>query len=150
MSLPPDIDLHMKIFHPIARSEYYRFECSKRPFVYYTRAPTAVSIINKGEFWMREVSRMNDYREVQHGLECIEAAFKSAEGARTLEIFESTHPRRSNGSTEHPPVQPSESPKGHLHCLHIGTRRSDRRGRLSWSFVDVARIWIDDRRSVDT
>lgn len=81
MPLAPDIDGYMSIFHPLAREEFYRFEASKRPFVYYTRASTAISIIKSGEFWMREASRMNDFREARHGLDCIHAVFNSSEGA---------------------------------------------------------------------
>lgn len=46
-------------------------------FVHYTSATAALQILRSKEFWMREPSCMNDYTEVQHGINCIIKAYNS-------------------------------------------------------------------------
>lgn len=44
-------------------------------FVHYTSAEAAIHIINKKRIWMRNVTCMSDYREVQHGYEILQRYF---------------------------------------------------------------------------
>jgi hypothetical protein len=82
---------HMRIFHPWALDHIQDFEKSGRPFVYYTQCNTALQIIKHGEFWMRDVRYMNDFREVRHGLDCLRAAYKSDEGDGFRSVLDSLH-----------------------------------------------------------
>jgi hypothetical protein len=49
-------------------------------FVYYTTADTAARILANREVWMRSTTAMNDYMEVEHGFECLNAAYKAEPG----------------------------------------------------------------------
>jgi hypothetical protein len=49
---------------------------SGQRFVYYTSAETAMNILRSNEVWMRKSSLMNDYREIEHGLDCLKNAYK--------------------------------------------------------------------------
>lgn len=53
-------------------------------FVHYTGAEAAMNILRSGEVWMRNVSCMNDFREVQHGVDCLIAAYKG-EGGKSFQ-----------------------------------------------------------------
>lgn len=52
---------------------------SKR-FVHYTTADVARSIVEKKQVWMRNTRTMNDFREIEHGIECLENGLNSPEG----------------------------------------------------------------------
>jgi hypothetical protein len=64
---------------------------SDQRFVYYTNADTAVKIIRNNDVWMRKSSLMNDYREIEHGFECLNSAYKSNKD-RVLAVFDSMFP----------------------------------------------------------
>jgi hypothetical protein len=49
---------------------------SNQRLVHYTSADTVASIIRNKEFWMRKSVLMNDYREVEHGFDCLNASYK--------------------------------------------------------------------------
>ena len=40
-------------------------------FAYYTSSEVAISVIRNGQLWMRNATVMNDYREMQHGIDLI-------------------------------------------------------------------------------
>ena len=46
-------------------------------FVYYTTADTASRILGNRQVWMRSTTAMNDYMEVEHGFDCLNAAYKA-------------------------------------------------------------------------
>ena len=48
-------------------------------FVHYTSAEAAMNIIKSKEVWLRNTQCMNDYLEIQHGLDCLTKAFKNDE-----------------------------------------------------------------------
>ena len=39
-------------------------------FVHYTTASNALKLLSSKEFWMRKSSVMNDFQEIDHGLNC--------------------------------------------------------------------------------
>lgn len=49
-------------------------------FVYYTTAETATHVIRNRQVWMRSTTAMNDYMEVEHGLRCLDTAYKAEPG----------------------------------------------------------------------
>jgi len=49
-------------------------------FAYYTTADTATSVLRNRQIWMRSTTTMNDYMEVEHGFECLNAAYKGEPG----------------------------------------------------------------------
>jgi hypothetical protein len=49
-------------------------------FVYYTTADTAARILGNRQVWMRSTTAMNDYLEVEHGFDCLNASYKAEPG----------------------------------------------------------------------
>jgi hypothetical protein len=66
-----------QIFFPYAAEREALALSNKTRFVYYTRAETATSILKHAEIWMRKSMCMNDFMEVQHGLQCLYATYRS-------------------------------------------------------------------------
>lgn len=71
MAQPSDITRMEQIFHPYAMDKIKAF-INGRPdgkvgFVHYTSAKAALSIIETKRIWMRNVTAMSDYSEVQYG-----------------------------------------------------------------------------------
>lgn len=82
------------IFHPLAvakeaeiREAQARGEKSR--FVYYTRAETAAKIITNRQIWMRKAICMNDFSEIQYGLNHLYKAYGSDDGKRLKKILDS-------------------------------------------------------------
>ena len=61
------------------------------PFAYYTNADTALKIIKSQSIWMRKPSLMNDYSEIEHGFECLNAALNSEIGTEFREVVDMLH-----------------------------------------------------------
>lgn len=57
-------------------------------FVYYTQAATAVQIVRNEQIWMRKASCMNDFMEVQYGLEKLAQAYNSSTGGLLKDYLE--------------------------------------------------------------
>jgi hypothetical protein len=85
--IPPEILRFAQIFQPYALDEISRLMKDKTRLVHYTSAEAAMNIILSGEVWMRKSFVMNDFSEVQHGLDCIRAAFKGEHGEKFKSIF---------------------------------------------------------------
>lgn len=83
------------IFNPELSSKKKKFYDDKRQlrFVQYTSADAAMSIIQKSEIWLRNVRCMNDYREVEHGIYCLDRAFNDEiVGAKFRSTLEAVFP----------------------------------------------------------
>ena len=57
-----------------------RAAAKDKRFVHYTTADVARSIIEKRQVWMRNTRTMNDFREIRHGIECLERGIASPQG----------------------------------------------------------------------
>jgi hypothetical protein len=66
------------IFYPNVLAKTASAAKSKQRFVYYTTADTAMSILRSGEIWMRKSHLMNDCREIEHGVDCLNKAFRKS------------------------------------------------------------------------
>jgi hypothetical protein len=49
-------------------------------FAYYTTADIASKILKGRQVWLRNTLAMNDYREFDHGSDCLKAAYNSEPG----------------------------------------------------------------------
>ena len=74
MEFTPDQIHLMQIFHPFAFERQTAVQSNGTRFVHYTRADSAMNILRTKEVWMRKTSCMDDFMEVEHGLECLLAA----------------------------------------------------------------------------
>lgn len=61
-------------------------------FAYYTTAETAYKILSSREIWLRNAKLMNDFSEVEHGLRCLSAAFRSPLGNRLWSVLDECAP----------------------------------------------------------
>lgn len=73
-------DQMRSVFFSYATKRQKKVEKEDIGFVHYTSAEVAVQIIKNREIWMRNVQTVNDYREVDHGYDCLNAALKSPHG----------------------------------------------------------------------
>jgi hypothetical protein len=82
MQLNPDpaLDRLFRIFFPNAYNRQLAFLMSGKRLAHYTSAEAAMSILRNKEVWMRKTSCMNDFSEVQHGLDCLIEAYKGEHG----------------------------------------------------------------------
>lgn len=66
------------IFQPYALSRNLEAQRRNQRFVYYTSADTAMRILRNGEIWMRKSHLMNDFREIEHGFECLRGEYSKS------------------------------------------------------------------------
>lgn len=72
-----------QIFFPRAFEQRAAAVASSTKFVHYTHARAATGILQSKKVWMRKSSCMNDFMEIEHGLECLVSAYKDEkEGKR--------------------------------------------------------------------
>lgn len=76
------------IFMSYAVGEVARVKEAGTKFVHYTTADAAVSIIRNNCIWLRNSLLMNDYSEVQHGLRCLEYAWRTEHGERLRKLMD--------------------------------------------------------------
>ena len=143
MTSTADELLPLQIFHPFALAKLEAVRANSTRFVHYTDANAALSIIENKEVWMRNATCMNDYLEIEYGLECLAAAYKS-DGA---DVF-----KRALGALQ-PDIceeivelfdewSPLFARQTYLACLSEHRDDEDRYGRLSmWrAYGNVARV----------
>lgn len=75
-----DVERRARLLFPRAVSAMDRVRANNVRFVHYTTAETALSIISKRALWLRNAATMNDYSEVQHGLDCLSFALNGPAG----------------------------------------------------------------------
>jgi hypothetical protein len=101
-------------------------------FVYYTTADTAMSILKNGEFWMRNTNTMNDYMEVEHGSDCLCAAYKGEPGAAFNRALEACFKGLSEDIKNHfKGWLPDIRRNTYITCLSEHSDDEDENGRLS-------------------
>lgn len=81
-----------QIFHPYAfKRQLSLSRDDSARFVHYTGAEAAVNMLRTKEIWMRNATCMNDYLEIQYGLECLAAAYNSKVGNDLNRYIDSIH-----------------------------------------------------------
>jgi Protein of unknown function (DUF2971) len=83
--LTPEQQRLFQIFHPHAAAEQAAAFANGTRFVSYTRAETAVRILKSKRIWMRKSMCMNDFMEVQYGLQCLYQAYDSSEAGKRFQ-----------------------------------------------------------------
>jgi len=63
------------IFMPYASKKISEYHTTGKRFVHYTSAEAAASIIQTEKVWMRKSNLMNDFMEIEHGMECLREAY---------------------------------------------------------------------------
>lgn len=76
----PETDFATKTFMPYAYQKFITgFENDIR-FVHYSSADAAKNILATKEVWFRKTSCMNDFMEVEHGIQCLARAYSGPTG----------------------------------------------------------------------
>jgi hypothetical protein len=120
-----------RIFHPFALTKTLQAKEQNQRFVYYTSAATAMRILRNGEIWMRKSHLMNDFREIEHGFECLRIAYGKNKH-RMFALFDGMFPgfcaRLESKFDEWMPYFRRDS---YITCLSEHDPSEDKHGRLS-------------------
>ncbi len=120
-----------EIFHPYALNKTLEATRRNQRFVYYTSADTAMRILRNGEIWMRKSHQMNDYREIEHGFDCLNDAYKKNK-QRMLALFDGMFPGFCERlETVFNSWLPHFRTDSYITCLSEHDPSEDRHGRLS-------------------
>lgn len=92
MDMTPEQQAIAEIFFPHNMERFLEVEQNGTRFVHYTTADVAMRILQNKEVWLRKTSCMNDYTEVEHGLDCLSAAYKGKHGIRLRKIIDDLFP----------------------------------------------------------
>jgi hypothetical protein len=93
MTIPAElIAEYKKAFLPYAAAATDRVHAMGCRFAYYTTAATALQVLLGRQIWMRNTMVMNDFSEVEHGLDCVVKAYRSDAGSRLKGILDEEHP----------------------------------------------------------
>jgi hypothetical protein len=77
-----------EILYPFVSRKIRAMKNGNRLFVHYTTAENAVRIISNGEIWLRNARTMNDFREVEYGVDCLMRAYGGAAGGSLLRLMD--------------------------------------------------------------
>jgi hypothetical protein len=86
----------LSIFLPNAFNRFTHVRSNNLRFVHYTNADVAAQILKHKRIWMRLSSTMNDFMEIEHGFECLNATWKSNLGAEFKALLEQIRNGLSN------------------------------------------------------
>jgi hypothetical protein len=121
----------LQIFYPYAFSKVSEAISKGTRFVHYTTADAALKMLVSREVWMRKSSCMNDYMEVEHGFECLNAAYKKHK-ERFSSIFDSLFPEFSKKLEElFNSWLPHFRTESYVTCISEHDESENRTGRLS-------------------
>lgn len=133
--LPGLTDLQLlvgNIFFPDAYSRLSGMLAEGSRLVHYTSAEVGMSIIQNSAIWMRNTMTMNDFSEVEHGLECINAGWKSEEGHRLRTAVDAIHPGTADAAEEQFNLWlPDMRSETYITCVSEHPPSEDSHGRLS-------------------
>lgn len=133
MAIPPElIAEYKKAFLPYAAAATDRVHAMGCRFAYYSTAATALQVLLGRQIWMRNTMVMNDFSEVEYGLECVVKAYKSEAGTRLKSILDQEHPGISaEFETLFNAWIPGFKRDTFVACLSEHPPHEDRHGRLS-------------------
>ena len=130
--LSPEVQRFQSVFFPYATRRLLTVAQSGQRFVHYTTAEVAASILAHGTVWMRNALTMNDFSEIQHGLNCISQAWKSDTGVRLRALIDGIHPGLcAELEQRFDAWQPDMRANTYLTCLSEHRLDEDIYGRLS-------------------
>lgn len=122
-----------EIFFPYTdeRSRELRGADSAR-VAYYTTAETAFHLLKNREFWLRNTVTMNDYSEVEHGFECLKAAYESESGKHFRNSLDGIFPDLTKTAVDRfDSWLPTIRQDTYIACFSEHLPSEDKNGRLS-------------------
>jgi hypothetical protein len=131
LGLNPQQLRSFEIFFPHAHDRTVKAATSGQRFVHYTGADTALKIFRTKEVWLRKSTCMNDFREIEHGFDCLNHAYKARKD-EFREIFDVMFPELSSKLEEQfNGWLPHFRSDTYITCLSEHHESEDRTGRLS-------------------
>ena len=121
-----------EIFFPYLSERQEAVRTQRIRFVHYTSAAAAMNILRTKAIWMRKASCMNDFMEVQHGLDRLAQAYRGEVGDK----LKATLNKMFDGITnelerQFDDWQPDLRKDTYLTCFSEHTGEEDSLGRLS-------------------
>jgi hypothetical protein len=86
-SIPDLLEFLLGLLSPKILEEGLRLQEGVSRLVHYTSAENALNILSTRKFWLRNVSCMNDYSEVQHGIKLLVSAFGGEDNPRINRLY---------------------------------------------------------------
>lgn len=131
--LPPNAARRMALFQPLLMAKALDIYKNKKRFVHYTTAETGFNILKNRAVWMRNAITMNDFSEIEHGVECLIYAWKGSQsGQRFSAILEEHYPGLCKDlETRFDGWLPQFRANTFLTCLSEHLDTEDENGRLS-------------------
>lgn len=127
-----DKDLYRYIFFPHRTERAADVVASRRRFVYYTSAETALRVLKNKEIWLRNALTMNDFMEVEHGFECLNSAYKGEPGERLQKALDACHEGLAQELLDHFNAWlPGIRHDTYIACVSEHLPDEDKSGRLS-------------------
>lgn len=129
--LSPEDVRRIQIFQPYLFERTMTARNVNQRFVHYTNADTALRIFRNREVWLRKSSCMNDFMEIEHGLNCLNAAMQAhGDAIKSLfnGMFPGFHEKLIGLLNEWLPKFRSET---YITCMSEHDVDEDRIGRLS-------------------
>ncbi len=80
------------ILFPYAWEKVEHVQQQNLRFVHYCGADAAMSMLSTRQVWMRNATCMNDFSEIEHGLNCLISAYDAEEGENFRTFIDSIHP----------------------------------------------------------
>lgn len=125
-------DRQVRVFAPTLHGRMLRAMERHQRFVHYTAAPAAANMIRNRELWMRNTQCMNDFSEVQLGLELLARAYRGSNGQRLIGFFEAIFPGfRQDVSERFEALTESVGYGSYIACVSEHDPAEDGIGRLS-------------------
>jgi hypothetical protein len=130
--LSPEAQHFQSVFFPYATQKLMAVAQGDQRFVHYTTAEVAASILENSTVWMRNALTMNDFSEIQHGLNCISYAWRGEVGRSLRDLLDYAHPGISADLEQRFDAwQPDMRANTYLTCLSEHQSDEDTYGRLS-------------------
>ena len=121
----------MEFFIRTRSTRHLRRRIVNQKFVHYTSADTAMRILLNGEIWMRKSHLMNDFREIEHGFECLRNAYSNSK-PRMVALFDGMFPGFCERlETLFDNWMPHFRSDSYISCLSEHDPSEDQHGRLS-------------------
>lgn len=132
MEYSPDELRLIQLFFPYAFARQVEIQSSGRRFVHYCSADAAVSMLSNKEVWMRKSSVMNDFMEIDHGINCLNVVYNNESGEKFRSVLNGMFP---NIVSELEDMFRSWVPHFRMHtyltCISEHDDEEDTLGRLS-------------------
>jgi hypothetical protein len=127
-----DVERLTSIFFPHNQRRTAAVKSTGDRFAYYTTAQTAERILTSRKIWFRNAVVMNDFKEIDHGLECLYDAYRGPAGEAMDIALSSCFPELPDDVralfNRWAPLIRTDS---YLFCLSEHPAHEDARGRLS-------------------